>query len=352
MGESSSVRLSGSGWEQGRIQEGCRELGSSRAQGGIRYGESSRRQSGRQVRSDTGYRRDSREAGVRQMQSRRQNELRQKSARARAKHGRRKAIKRFALYAAVFALCMWVTGMVKDALSSGNLNTAWAQESTGAAGSSDLGSSKIGNPESGELPEILSELLEKNEETLDYVQSYPDREEYKKQPIDMTENFVSGEVPLLMQWDKRWGYDTYGSEMIGLAGCGPLCLEMAYLYFTEDTDMTPRKMADFAYENGFYTEQGTSWSIWTEGAARLGLEGAELSMDENVMKKTLDAGKLIVCSMRPGDFTTTGHFILIRGYNEDGFLVNDPNRRSTSGRTWSFEELKNQIRNLWSLGKG
>lgn len=388
MGENSSIQLRRSGWEQGRIQGGSRELGSSRTQGGIRYGESVRRQSGRQVRSDVrcgeqsqelgssreqggirygessrrqsdrrarsdaGYQRDSRAAGVRQVQSRRQNELRQKSARARAMRRRRKAIKRFALCAAVLALCMWVTGMVKEILSFGNLNSARAQGSTGAAGSGDLGASKIGNPESGELPEILSELLEKNEETLDYVQSYPDREEYKNQPIDMAENFVSGEVPLLMQWDKRWGYNAYGSEMIGLAGCGPLCLEMAYLYFTEDTDMTPRKMADFAYENGYYTEQGTSWSIWTEGAARLGLEGTELSLDENVMKNSLDAGRLIVCSMRPGDFTTTGHFILIKGYDEDGFLVNDPNRRSTSGRTWSFEELEYQIRNLWSLGKG
>ena len=278
----------------------------------------------------------------------RQNELRRKRARAQEKRRRRKAIKRFALCATVLALCMWMTETVKDILASGNLSTAWAQ---GSARSSAAGSSKTGNPESGEMPEILNELLEKNEETLDYVQSYPDREKYKSQSIDMTEDYVSGEVPLLMQWDKRWGYDAYGSEMIGLAGCGPLCLEMAYLYFTGDTDMTPRDMADFAYDNGFYTEQGTSWSIWTEGAARLGLDGGELSLDENVMKNALDEGRLIVCSMRPGDFTTTGHFILIRGYGEDGFLVNDPNRRSTSGRTWSFEELQYQIRNLWSLGK-
>lgn len=362
MGESCSSQLCRSGWEQRSIQGSGQERRGSRAQsgrryeesgqmqGGRQYEESSRRQSGRQAGSDARYRRYSRPDGVRYVQNRRQNELRRKRARAQAKRRRRKA-KRFALCAAALALCMWMTGVVKDILVSWNLNTARAQGSTGAAGSSAAGSSKIGNPDSGELPEILSELLEKNEETLDYVQSYPDREKYKSQAIDMTEDYVSGEVPLLMQWDKRWGYDAYGSEMIGLAGCGPLCLEMAYLYFTGDTDMTPRDMADFAYDNGFYTEQGTSWSLWTEGSARLGLEGAELSLDENVMKNSLDAGKLIVCSMRPGDFTTTGHFILIRGYDEDGFLVNDPNRRSTSGRTWSFEELQYQIRNLWSLGR-
>lgn len=252
------------------------------------------------------------------------------------------------------ALCMWIAVTVKEGLRafSGSLNTPQAQGSAGAAGYDVLQSVETGTSDFGEAAEILNELLEKNEETLEYVRSYPDREEYMGRPIDLTEDFVSGEVPLLMQWDRRWGYDSYGREMIGLAGCGPLCMEMAYLYFTEDTDMTPRNMADFAYDNGFYTEQGTSWSLWTEGAARLGLEGTELPLDEKMMKNTLDSGNLIVCSMRPGDFTTTGHFILIRGYDEDGFLVNDPNRRSTSGKTWSYEELQYQIRNLWSLGKG
>ena len=121
--------------------------------------------------------------------------------------------------------------------------------------------------------------------------------------------------------------------------------------FTEDIEMTPREMAEFAFENGFYTESGTSWSLWTEGTALLGLKGEELPLDENRMKAELDAGGLIVCSMRPGDFTTTGHFILIRGYDEDGFYVNDPNRRSTSGKVWDFETLQYQIRNLWGLRK-
>ncbi len=53
--------------------------------------------------------------------------------------------------------------------------------------------------------------------------------------------------------------------------------------------------------------------------------------------------------MRPGDFTTTGHFILLWGYDENGFFVNDPNRRSTSEKIWDFETLQPQIKNLWEL---
>ena len=198
--------------------------------------------------------------------------------------------------------------------------------------------------------EKLAGLLERNEEAADYVESYPEREAYKSQPIDLTQELQSGSVPLLMQWDKRWGYDAYGSNMIGLAGCGPVCLTMAYLHFTGDAAMTPREMAAFAYDNGYYTEDaGTKWSLWTEGVGKLGLVGEELPLDENRMKQALDDGKVIVCSMGPGDFTTEGHFILIRGYDGNGFYVNDPNRRSNSEKQWEFDTLRSQIRNLWSL---
>lgn len=223
---------------------------------------------------------------------------------------------------------------------------------TVAEGSANLISASVGSTDSADIPEKLIELLERNAEAYEYVKGYSERDAYIGRPIDLTGDFISGEVPLLMQWDKRWGYDTYGAEMIGIAGCGPLCLEMAYLYFTEDTDMTPRKMAEFAYDNGYYTEQGTSWTLWTEGVSKLGLRGWELSLDEDIMKRALDSGSLIVCSMRPGDFTTTGHFILIRGYGEDGFLVNDPNRRSNSEKIWDYETLRPQIKNLWSLSGG
>ena len=201
----------------------------------------------------------------------------------------------------------------------------------------------------GEYPQELMELLERNEETLDFVRSYPERAEYIGQPIDLSGDYVSGEIPLLIQWDKRWGYDAYGDGIIALEGCGPTCLSMVYLYFTGDTTMNPREMAKFAYENGYYSPEGTSWSLWTEGVGRLGLSGETLSLSESSMKHALDAGSLIICSMRPGDFTTSGHFILIRGYDEKGFFVNDPNRHSNSEKQWDFESLSGQIKNLWCI---
>lgn len=200
-------------------------------------------------------------------------------------------------------------------------------------------------------PEELVEMLEKNEETYDFVTGYPDRADYVGKEIDLSGEIQTGHVPLLLQWDMRWGYDSYGQDLIAVAGCGPTCMAMAYLYLTEDADMNPRRMAEYAYDSGFYTQAGTSWDFFTRGAADLGLSGNELPLGESQIKNALDEGGVVICSMRPGDFTTTGHFILLRGYDEKGFFVNDPNSRRNSGKQWEFDRLSSQIKCLWRIGK-
>lgn len=198
-------------------------------------------------------------------------------------------------------------------------------------------------------PKELLEMLERNEETTEFVESFGERSRWLQEDIDLKGEVTAGRVPLLMQWDRRWGYDIYGDGMVGWAGCGPVCMTMAYLYLTEDTSMDPRKMAEFADVNGYHTQSGTSWDFWTAGAGQLGLFGEELPLGENIMKGALDNGGVVVCSMGPGDFTTTGHYILLRGYDENGFFVNDPNRKSNSEKQWSYEELQGQIKNLWGI---
>lgn len=199
------------------------------------------------------------------------------------------------------------------------------------------------------IEDEMLKLGERNDEAADFVENYANRQEYLGIDIDLSEDIEEGAVPLLMQWDKRWGYESFGGSNIGLAGCGPTCLSMAYLYFTGDLEGNPREIAMYCEENGFYTSEGTSWDFWTYGAEKFGLEGEELPLDENRMKSALDNGALIVCSMRPGDFTDGGHYILLRGYDTDGFYVNDPNRRSNSEKQWTYDTIKGQIKNLWAL---
>jgi hypothetical protein len=200
-----------------------------------------------------------------------------------------------------------------------------------------------------EYPQELLDMLEDNAETVDFFEDYEKREEWLESGIDLSGEVQKGEVPLLLQWDRRWGYNSYGDGMIGWTGCGPTCMAMVYLYLTGDATMNPRTMAEFAEQNGYYTTGGTSWSFWTNGAERLGIHGEEISLDMSVMQAEFDDGNVIVCSMRPGDFTKGGHYIVLRGYDANGFFVNDPNSRSNSEKQWSYEQMKGQIKNLWSM---
>ena len=55
--------------------------------------------------------------------------------------------------------------------------------------------------------------------------------------------------------------------------------------------------------------------------------------------------------MDTGKFTVFGHFIVICGYDEDGFRVLDPFSRARSGVRWTYEQISGQISNLWTLCK-
>ncbi len=199
------------------------------------------------------------------------------------------------------------------------------------------------------IESALRGLAENNQEAKEFVDNYPNRQAYLGIEIDLSSEVSEGEVPLFLQWDLRWGYESYGDNIIGLAGCGPACLSMAYVYLTGDLEGNPAKMARFAEENGYYTKVGTDWSLWTEGVGKLGISGTELALDKFCIRAALDEGGVVICSMRPGDFTRTGHYILIKGYDEQGFMVHDPNSLSNTEKQWLYEDIQGQIKNLWCL---
>ena len=200
----------------------------------------------------------------------------------------------------------------------------------------------------GEYPQSLIELLERNPETEEFVLQYPFRQE---QELEAFSYDLSEGVPLMMQWDTRWGYLPYGSDMVAITGCGPVCLAMAGYYVTGgDEDFHPAEMIEFAEENGYYSKgNGSSWTLISEGGVKLGLDVTEIPLVKKRIMDNLSVDNPIICSMRAGDFTTSGHYIVLVGC-EDGLIrVNDPNSYENSEKLWSYEQLEGQIRNLWVI---
>lgn len=194
--------------------------------------------------------------------------------------------------------------------------------------------------------ELLSSLIS-NQEMLDFVLDYPEKK--GKIYADNVGNIQDG-IPLLMQWDKRWGYASYGNSILALTGCGPTALAMVITGLTKDNSITPYKVAKFAEDNGYFVNSsGTSWSLMTKGALPFGIHSKEIPLDKSVIYNSLINNHPIICSMGPGDFTKTGHFIVLTRIINGKIKVNDPNSKERSSKLWDYEVLAKQIKNLWEF---
>lgn len=206
-----------------------------------------------------------------------------------------------------------------------------------------------------EYPVKLLASLCNNPELHEYVKGYLAYEAGDMSAAgvpELTAEEKAQKYPLFLQWDKRWGYEEYGDFNIALSGCGPTTLAMAAVAITGDDTVTPDKVAEYSMSNGYYVEgTGTAWSLMTDGCENFGIKAEEIALDEYVMKNQLDKGKVIICSMREGDFTSVGHFVMIYDYDSKGFYVNDANCIYRSSIQWTYEELKSQIRILWAYEK-
>lgn len=198
----------------------------------------------------------------------------------------------------------------------------------------------------GEYPWFVIELLETNPETEHFVFNYPFREK-----VDFDLSACSRDtVPLFLQWDTAWGYETYGSSIIAVTGCGPTALSMAGFYLTGDASFNPKEMADFSRENGYYEPgYGSSWTLISEGGPKLGLNVKELPLVKKKMVNALEENHPVILALGPGDFTSSGHYIVLTGYSDGKFTVNDPNSPIRSQKRWTYEELEPQIRNIWEI---
>jgi len=198
-------------------------------------------------------------------------------------------------------------------------------------------------------PENMLMLLEKNPETIGFVLRYPE-DHNKTHEIDLSEFENSESVPLFIQWDQRWGYIPYGADVAAITACGPVCLSMVAYHLTGDENMSPDKMIQFAIDEGYCVPgNGSAWTLISRGAQKLGLNVKQLPLVESRIRKELEQGNPVICIMGPGVFTTTGHFIVLTGYEDGKFRVNDPNSVIRSSRLWSYGEFQDQVRNLWAI---
>ena len=205
-------------------------------------------------------------------------------------------------------------------------------------------------------PDYMVEGMVRNPEMREFVLDYPYHME-EDEDVDITSISIRDDIehtegiPEFYQWDKRWGYRTYGSGLIGLTGCGPTCLSMVAVYLLDNDYMNPAWVARFSMDNGYYDYEnysGTFWTLMSDGAAQLGLCSEEVTGEVWDIEEHLVNGEPIIAIMGPGDFTSEGHFIVLVSC-EDGYLrVIDPNSRERTATLWDIDEVLPQIQGMWA----
>lgn len=138
------------------------------------------------------------------------------------------------------------------------------------------------------------------------------------------------------QADSRWAKKPYTSsnnktQTIKSSGCGPTSAAM--IVSSSKGAILPATMAKLFVDNGYRTKSnGTAWSCWSFVADYFNFK--EFSTTSNI-NKALDYLKtdknkdgisdyFIVASCNYGLFTTSGHYIVLVGYNSGTISVYDP----------------------------
>ena len=151
------------------------------------------------------------------------------------------------------------------------------------------------------------------------------------------------EVVYYNQLDERFANEPYGTDMIGGYGCGPTSMAIVVSSLSGET-VDPVEMAAWSYENGYWCKNSGSYHALIPAAAQnwgLSASGCTASEPQRILD-ALAEGKLVVAIMGKGHFTSSGHFIVLRGVKDGQILVADPASYTRSEQTWDLSIILNE----------
>ncbi len=160
-----------------------------------------------------------------------------------------------------------------------------------------------------------------------------------------------------------WSSLPFGGGTVASSGCSVTSLAMVLSYLRSGadsggwvypSDIIASIAGRYGTYNYFYTAGGQRWDIFPAVASLYGVTCRQIS--PAVIGKELAAGHPVVMSCRPGEFTSAGHFIVLTGLTDDGYVVvNDPNpaHASYSYKKYTAAYLAGCGKGWWSFsGEG
>ncbi len=163
----------------------------------------------------------------------------------------------------------------------------------------------------------------------------------------MQSNRAGMPVPMLFQEDYRTIVLYYNGEAksVATSGCGAASLSMVIAYLTGNVEQNPYRLFCSAVEAGRYHGSGLSHDTLCWLADAYGLKTEWIENNAEAILAALEANHPVIAHMGRGIFTQSGHYIVLCGLDADGnVVVNDPNSRLNSTKTFPLETLLEQAR--------
>ena len=168
-----------------------------------------------------------------------------------------------------------------------------------------------------------------------------------------------------LQTDPRWRYNDYSTTgektTIGASGCGPTAMAMVLATWA-DKNVTPSTECAWAKANGYKAyKSGTYYGYFEPAGKRYGLKVRQLSWTNiygNASSKlhaeakaAIDRGDLVIACMGKGNWTSSGHYVLVWEIQGNTIYINDPASTKKSRTQGDYSLFKKQVKYYWAITK-
>lgn len=166
-----------------------------------------------------------------------------------------------------------------------------------------------------------------------------------------------------LQTDPRWKSNSYAvdgeSSTIGSAGCGPTAMAMV-LASLVSTYIDPLTCASWARMKNYKVyKSGTSYSFPCAIGKEYGVDvkrlntsnvyGAKNSSVHQMALQELQKGNWLIACMGKGNWTSSGHYIVVYGYSNGYVYINDSASTKETREKNTWELFKSQVKFYWSV---
>lgn len=168
-----------------------------------------------------------------------------------------------------------------------------------------------------------------------------------------------------LQTDPRWGsldYSAPGEKTtIRASGCGPTAMAMVLATWA-DPSVTPATECAWALRHGYKApHSGTYYGYFVPAGARYDLKvyrlnlsniyGNDRSAYHALAKDALDRGDLVIACMGKGNWTSSGHYVLVWKIDGNTIYINDPASTLSRRTRGSYALFKQQVKYYWIIEK-